>query len=298
VAHREAATVARFVPGPQLLAVAGHDEQAVVDGQAQAEGRREVEGVDRHVGQIGHHAQHEERADDRQHADGQGQGGGDDAAEDEHEQDERDGQGDELGLGQVLLERLADLPERLGVAPDADGDRTGVVAVDAEPRGQLADALVEDVLVRGVEQADDQSPPPVLGAQRRGAALGPVRHDAPHVGLVRQSLRQVAAGLGNVGVVDVALFGGDQQDQVGYASTEPLVEQVLGLRRLGGRVLEATGDQPVGHAAAEDAGDGEEDDGADEDEPGAAGDEAGDGGQHRTPRGASETGYGAGPLGR
>ena len=51
--------------GAQLLAVPGHDEQAVVDGQAETERRREVDGVDRHVGDRADHVQRQERAERR-----------------------------------------------------------------------------------------------------------------------------------------------------------------------------------------------------------------------------------------
>ena len=87
----------RVVAAAQLLAEAGHDEQAVVDGQAEAHGGGEVEREDRHVGDEREHPQHEERADDGEHADGQRERCGDDAAEHEDEQQQRDRERDHLG---------------------------------------------------------------------------------------------------------------------------------------------------------------------------------------------------------
>ena len=96
-AHRAHDGDPGLVAAGQLLAVAGDDEQAVVDRQAEAQRRRGVEREDRHVGELGEQLQHGERADDREDADGQRQQGGDDRAEHPDQQHERDRDGDHLG---------------------------------------------------------------------------------------------------------------------------------------------------------------------------------------------------------
>ena len=112
--------VVRLVAGAQLLAEAADDEQRVVDGEAEAHRGGEVEGEDRDLGDQVDEPQHDERADDRQRADGERQRRRHDAAEHEQQQDEGDRQGDHLGPDEVLLDRRADLVEDLGEAADAD----------------------------------------------------------------------------------------------------------------------------------------------------------------------------------
>jgi hypothetical protein len=157
------------VTGPQLLAVAVHDEQAVVDGQAEAHGGGEVEGVDRHLGHARQQLEHQERAEDRHDADHQRQAGGHHAAEDQHQQDQRDGQGDHLGLDEILLDGVADLVEHLGEAADLDLQRLAVTAaLEAGP--QLLDAGF-DLVVITLDAGDDQGAAAVVAAQRRGVVL-------------------------------------------------------------------------------------------------------------------------------
>ena len=107
--------------GAQLLPVAGHDEQAVVDGQAEAESGGQVDGVDRHVGDRPDDEQGEERAQHGDDADEQRQRRGDQSAEHEQQQHQRDRDGDHLGAHEVALDRRTDVDPD-GIGP-ADGHR-------------------------------------------------------------------------------------------------------------------------------------------------------------------------------
>ena len=113
---RPAHGVGNVVAGGQLLTEAGDHEQRVVDGEPEPHRRREVQREDRHVGRGPDQRQHERRCPTiAKPADHQGQQGGGDRAEDQHEQDRGDREGDHLGGDQVLLDDLVDLGE--GGAP-------------------------------------------------------------------------------------------------------------------------------------------------------------------------------------
>jgi hypothetical protein len=86
------------------------------------------------------------------------------------------------------------------------------------------------------------------------AIASPVRHDARYPGLGRQLVGDRLAGGGHLGRVDVAVLGRDEEEDVGGAGAELLVEELVGLGGLGRRVLEAAGDEPFGDAAPEDDG--------------------------------------------
>jgi hypothetical protein len=147
----------------QLLAVARHDEQAVVDGQAQPHGGGEVEGVDRDQGELREHPQHEEGAEDGEHADAHGEPGGHHAAEHQHQQHQGDGDGDALGPGQVGLDGGPHLAVDLGDAAHPHRHHVGV----AGQRGrQLLDVGGHRVLV-AADAGQHQSLTAVLAPQRR-----------------------------------------------------------------------------------------------------------------------------------
>ena len=55
------------------------------------------------------------------------------------------------------------------------------------------------------------------------------------------------AGGGDGGVVDVAVRGRHQQDEVGLARVEHVLEDLAGPGGLGGRVVEPAGGQVLGH---------------------------------------------------
>jgi hypothetical protein len=83
--------------------------------------------------------QHEERAEDRQHADEQREPGGDRAAEHQHEQHHRDRDGDRLGPQDVALDGVADLGEGLRLTADLDLQPLELPAVDRAPAPRRAD---------------------------------------------------------------------------------------------------------------------------------------------------------------
>ena len=130
----------------------------------------EVEGEDRHRGQLGDHPQHQEGGDDRQHADAHRQPGGDDAAEDHHQEEQGDRDGHRLGLGQVVLDRAADLAEDLGLAADPHVELAGLAG---EGGGEGLDAGVDRVLV-AADAGQDQGLAAVVAAQGRDVAQAPV----------------------------------------------------------------------------------------------------------------------------
>ena len=102
-------------PGPvrgELLAVARHHEQAVVDGQAEAHRRDQVQREDRQLGHVAVDEPHgQEGRDDGQRAHERRHERGDDAAEDPQRQQEEDREGDQLGAREVLGDLRADLRE-------------------------------------------------------------------------------------------------------------------------------------------------------------------------------------------
>jgi len=157
-------------PAAQLLAVAGDDEQAVVDGQAEAERGGQVQRVGRDVGEGGQDAQHQQRAEDRDAADQQRQRARDDAAEDEREQDQGDRQGQRLGTPQVPFDLVGDLPVDLGGAAHGDArDRPVGVVAGADPGHPLAGRVL-----LGVDPGEHQPAAAVARAQprRRGGPVG------------------------------------------------------------------------------------------------------------------------------
>src|SRR5262249_15852160 len=113
----------------EVLGVARHDKQAVVDRQTETQAGREVEREDRHVRKRGDDEQDEEGPHDRQHADEQREAGGDDTAEHDDQEHQRDRERDELGAHEILLHVVVDLPIDLGESAHAHGDRPAVARV-------------------------------------------------------------------------------------------------------------------------------------------------------------------------
>ena len=248
-AHGHDQGVGHLPAGPQLLAVAGDDEQAVVDGQAEAERGGQVEGVDGDVGDLGQDPQHEQGADDGEAADGQREGPGDGAGEHQHQQEQGDRDGDGLGPGQVGLDLLADLAEDLGLAADLDAEGGVVAGVGGGEGGR---PLVHVLLVAG-DAAQHQGLAAVGALEGRGAR-GPVGDDLGQVGLGGQPPGQGLPGGGHGRVVDLAALGRDQQDQVGVAGAELVPQDRGGPGRLGVGVVEPAGLEPGDGAPPEHAG--------------------------------------------
>ena len=133
--------------------------------------------------------------------------------------------GDGVAADGLVLERIDEL-----IGPF---DRLGVVALDVRHH-------------QGVVAA--------VAAERRWIAERPIRHGEVDV---------VEAGdeVGDVGprgtrpvAVDVAVGGGDHEDDVRFDLAERLFEDLLGANRFGTGRLEPAGDQVAGHATAEHGG--------------------------------------------
>ena len=113
-----------------LLAVAGDDEEAVVDRQPEPEAGGQVEREDRDRADLAGDAQGEEGADDRQRADHQRQQRGDQASEEEQREQEEQREGQQLGHPQVLLDLLVDLLLRHRGTADRDPGAAGEPVID------------------------------------------------------------------------------------------------------------------------------------------------------------------------
>ena len=90
-------------PPPELLAIAGHDQQAVVDAEAQAEHGDHVDHGGIEVDQEREGEQRRERTADRGDRADDRQPGREESAEDQHHHQQADRQGDDLAGDQVLL---------------------------------------------------------------------------------------------------------------------------------------------------------------------------------------------------
>src|SRR5690606_10963222 len=229
----------------EFLAEAADDEQGVVDRQAEAERGGEVHREDGDVGDLGEAAQDRVGAEDRDDADAEREQGGDGAAEDHHQQHERDRQGDELGPQQVLLD------DRLHLVPHgdraADADLHGALLAPERRRYALQRLVHRRLVAR--DAGGNQRLVAVLGAQRGRAGL-PVGADAGDAGLARQALGQ-PGGLGGDGrVVDRGVPGADEQQEVGLGVGERLLQGAGGVGGLGVRVLPAAAAHAVGDPTA------------------------------------------------
>ena len=237
----------------QLLPVAADDEQAVVDGQPEPESGGEVDGVHRHVGHQRQGVQHRQGGHDGDHPHEQRQRRRHRRPEHQQEAEGGDREGDALGPAEVRLDRAADL--LVGGGDAGDGHRDLPVgggelvgrAVGVEP--------VDGVVVLPGDAGQDQRPVAGLRPQRRGAAEGPVAGGVGDLVVGGEPGGEGPSGRGHRRVVDHAALGGrHDQHQVGVAGPEPLGQQPVGLRRLGGRVGEPAALHGPEHAAAEEPG--------------------------------------------
>ena len=232
--HRRTQRVADLVSGGEPFTEAADDQQPVVDAEAEPQGGGEVDGEDRHIGETAQHGQFRERAEYGDESDGQRQQCGDEAAEGDHQQDERERDGEGFGDGEVCGDLAGDVVvERRGTA------RTYL------DRALIAAPLVGDLL--GVVGDFGAVAPymgeyerlcAVLGSQR-GATRTPVGGDVRDLRLVRQTRGQLLAGVAYGGRVEASAVGTYEQHEVVLAA-EPLLDQRLG--PAGGRVgvLEAS----------------------------------------------------------
>jgi hypothetical protein len=102
----------------ELLAVAGDEQQAVVDRQPKPHRGGDVQREDGGVDELRHHQEGEEGAADRDHPHQQGDRGRDDSPEDDQQQQGQQREGDQLGPDQVGVDGVVDLVEAGGKAAD------------------------------------------------------------------------------------------------------------------------------------------------------------------------------------
>ena len=109
---------------PQLLAVAAHREQSVVDRESEPEQGDDVDDAGVEVDEVGEREQRGEAAGDGGDGTGDRHPGGHEPTEDEHHDDERQGQGDPLPGLQVRLDLVGDGVDQRPHPTDRAG-RTG-----------------------------------------------------------------------------------------------------------------------------------------------------------------------------
>jgi hypothetical protein len=288
-AHRAHDGVVVGMAGPALLAVAAEHEQAVVDAQPEAERDGQVDRVDADVGDAAEQLQGQEGAEDRQHADQQREAGGHGAAEHQDQQHGGEREDDQLGPQQVALDGVADLAEDLDLPADVDAQAGDPAqGLSLEPGAELGHR--GDLLVLVAGEAAEHERLAAVGAAQRGGAGGPVRGGLDDGRLRGQLLDEGPAGGSDSRVVDVAAGRGDQQQQVGGAGAELLLEHAGGGDRLGARVVEAPGREVRGDPAADRPGEREEGQGDEQDPPGSGEHTGGESEQHGNLRGRVNAG--------
>ena len=107
--HRAPDRVGNVEAGAALLAEPADHQQAVVDAEPDAEHHHDVQRVERHVGDRRDRAQRDHRREHAAERDRERQAGGDDAAEHDRHDDDRDRQRDQLGALRVLLGAVGEL---------------------------------------------------------------------------------------------------------------------------------------------------------------------------------------------
>ncbi|WP_236050725.1 hypothetical protein [Nonomuraea cypriaca] len=135
------------VSAREFLAEPADHEEPVVDGEAQTEQRGDLHGEDRDVRDVCQAAQHHQRAEDGHDPQGEGDGGGRHAPEDEQQQDQQDRQRDHVGGGQVLGGEPLEVEHTGGAAGDV-----GLQALSAY---LLLDLAVRLEALLGVRAAQD-----------------------------------------------------------------------------------------------------------------------------------------------
>ncbi len=174
----------------ELLAEAAHGEERVVDRERKADHGRHVRHEDAHLGDAGEQADDRHRArqgkrddDDRQHR-------ADDRAEDGEQDQHRDRQADQLGLDEILLDRLVEL---LLDDRDAGHDR-----LDTRRSVDLAGKVLRilDGILEVLVEPDEREGLRAVTAQERGVADIGVGEDLVDGRIVREGRH--AAGHGRL----------------------------------------------------------------------------------------------------
>jgi DDE_Tnp_1-associated/Transposase DDE domain len=151
----------------------------------------------------------------------------------------------------VQVDLGADLAEHRRRAADGDRHQVGVTGVAG---GKLLDGPVDLVLVAG-DPCQHQCLAPVIAAQRGSCPCGPVGGGLLDRWLADEFLGERGPCSRHGGVVDRAVRGGDQQDQVGVTGAEDPLQFLPGATGLGVGVAEPATGQALKHPTAQRAGD-------------------------------------------
>jgi hypothetical protein len=208
----------------------------------------------------------------------------------EPEQHERQREDDQLGPDEVLPGQRHGLPEDLLPAP-------GPHLEQVRTPGDLGDEPGQDLgaHVVGVprDAHDDQRVPAVLAAQGGGPAAGPVGGRLGHALVAADALGQLPARRFDGGVVHGAAPRRHQEDHVGAAGAEPLLQLGLCPVRLRPRRFEPGQRQPRRRPRRQHAGADQHGQGQREHQPAAADEQEAQPAQRRAGRGLAG-GAGAG----
>ena len=231
--------VLREPPRP-LLAVAGDDEQRVVDPEREPHPGEHVHGEDGEVElerEQGHDPETDEDRDERhQHRDQ----AGDDGAEHEHQDDERSGQAErELAVLEVPLRQRVEVVRDRVVAGDRGAEPAGAVGGLNGCHDRLRAGVARDLEL-------DERGMPVGGNGRRAVEVAPRARDLAR----RLHLRHQAGHERAVGRIGDRVRGGLNHDHVGDRPCprlvrEALEEEVRRLRRLRRAVHVGARGEPV-----------------------------------------------------
>ena len=226
----------------QLLAVAGGQQQPVVDGQAQADDRGDIDDEGLQVGDEAERVEHAQGAGDRGQRAEQGHAGQEEPAEDHHHDQQRQGQGDELPADQVPLDLVVDRLRHERLVGDharrLGADVAQVVGDRPQPGLDLAHELgdligvglvigVGDLVPIGVDGHDHEEAVQVAGRQRLGRGLGEHAGDDEGVQDVLLAGQRPQVG------VRPGERGGDLLLSVGAGDVDAGDQQAHGLRVAG-----------------------------------------------------------------
>ncbi len=225
----------------QVLAVAGDDEQRVVDADAEADHHAEDQRELRHVHEGREDADRRGADEDADERSDNGQAHGNDRTERDEQHDDRDTDPDELAA-RVLLRQLRHLTGEFDADPAAPGAVGYVRRVVELGGGELVDG-VRDVDV----------PRPAVGAGRS-------RRDAGDVVAVSELVLDPAHGRRVLGVVEATVIGVEHDPgRLAAVAREPVVQHVGRVLGFDARDAEAVDELTAGATLESDDGDGGDD---------------------------------------